>query len=166
MIAAACSGNVELTAWVKQQSEVVCNENAMHAAAAMGLIAVCEYLHAEQCLWSAHTCDCAAINGQVHILTWLHEHGCAWDQIDVCTAAAISGSVDVMEYLQQQGVGCTPEALTDMLYAAGAFDKLAAAQWLRQQGAEWPAVLHSLVSCWSGEILAWARGEGCTSRTL
>jgi hypothetical protein len=46
---AASSGNVELTAWVKQQPEVVCNEDAMIAAARKGHTAMCEYLHSEQC---------------------------------------------------------------------------------------------------------------------
>jgi hypothetical protein len=40
---------------------------------------------------------------------------------------------------------------------------MAAAQWLRQQGAEWPAVLGKFHIKWSGTLLQWARREGCTS---
>jgi hypothetical protein len=45
-----------------------------------------------------------------------------------------------------------------MLNAAGANSKLAAAKWLRQQGAEWPAVIN-----WCGCSLDWAGSEGCTA---
>jgi hypothetical protein len=162
---AVSSGNIELTAGVKQQPGVVCNEDTMNAAARKGLTAICEYLHAEQCPWSEMTCDSAAIFGHVHTVRWLHENGCPWSAAHVCTAAAVSSSVDVMEYLQQQGLLAGSEVLTSMLNAAGTRNKLVAAQWLRQQGTEWPAVLRYLMRAWSGDTLAWARAEGCTSPT-
>jgi hypothetical protein len=77
-----------------------------------------------------------------------------------------------MAYLQQQseGVEWNAKLMTDMLNNAGASNKLAAAKWLRQQGAEWPDRLHdsdyaysSNKGIWSGEVLQWARDEGCTS---
>jgi hypothetical protein len=162
---AASSGNVELTAWVKQQPGVVCNEDAMDAAAQKGHTAVCEYLRAQQCPWSAQTCFGAAASGHVHTLRWLHEHGCPWNAVHTCEAAAAGGFIDVMQYLLQHDIAYTPALLTLMLNAAGACNKLAAAQWLRQQGAEWPDVLYYLISRWSGETLAWARAKGCTSPT-
>jgi hypothetical protein len=42
-----------------------------------------------------------------------------------------------------------------MLAAAGANSKLAAAQWLRQRGADWPAVLQHRDRVWQGDALAW-----------
>jgi tripartite-type tricarboxylate transporter receptor subunit TctC len=110
------------------------------------------------------TCEEAAFNGHVSTLRWLQEHGCPWDAIDICASAAQGGSVDVLVYLQQQGIESTAEALTQMLKVAGANNHLAAAQWLRQQGASWPAKLCSFRQ-WSGDTLAWARAEGCTSPT-
>jgi hypothetical protein len=63
-------------------------------------------------------------------------------------------------------VRATGESLTAMLNAAGSHGHLAAAQWLRQQGAAWPAVLRvNRDYWWSGAVLAWARAEGCTSPT-
>jgi hypothetical protein len=47
----------------------------------------------------------------------------------------------MLRYLQQEGIVFTVERLTEMLLHAGAHNKLAAVQWLRQQGAEWPATL-------------------------
>jgi hypothetical protein len=57
------------------------------------------------------------------------------------------------------------ELLTSALNAAGAGGRLQVAQWLRQHGAEWPIVLRAGRMRWTGESLAWARAEGCTSPT-
>jgi hypothetical protein len=52
-----------------------------------------------------------------------------------------------------------------MLNAAASHHHLAAAQWLRQQGAEWPTVLRFDMQSWDTDVLQWARDEGCTSPT-
>jgi hypothetical protein len=164
--AAATSGNIELAAWVIQQPGVVRDDElAMAAAAAWGHIDMCAYLHEQGCPWSHMVCAMAAAQGHAETLKWLFEHGCPWQADLVCSKAAEGGSVDVMVLLQEYGFLYTPAILTSMLNAAGAHNKLAAAQCLRQQGAEWPAVLKQHVTSWSGESLAWARAEGCTSPT-
>jgi hypothetical protein len=164
----ASSGNIEMAAWVKQQPRqqrrVKCDTRAMNAAAEAGHTAMCAYLHAERCRWDESACIYATEQGHVETLRWLHEHGCPCTRT-TCIAAAESGSVDVMMYLQQQDLMNTPAVLTDMLNAAGGYNKLAAAQWLRQLGAEWPAVFRYSFMSWSGETLAWARAQGCTSPT-
>jgi hypothetical protein len=163
---AASSGNIETAAWVKQQPGVVCDDRAMIAAAARGSTATCEYLHAEQCPWSAQACDEAAINGHVQTLRWWHKHGCPLSTIRTCIKAAEGGSVSVLIFLQQQQGTVFATVRTYMLRYAGAHNKLAAAQWLRQQGAEWPVRLStSRGATWSGEVLAWSRAEACTSPT-
>eukprot|EP00953_Heterococcus_sp_UTEX-ZZ885_P002701 1976-Heterococcus_DN1.PRE.2 len=70
-----------------------------------------------------------------------------------------------MLYLQQQSEGAqwSTELLTDMLSCAGKWDKLAAAQWLRQQGAEWPDRVRTGRRKWTGAVLQWAIAEGCTT---
>jgi hypothetical protein len=135
-----------------------------NAAAGRGDIDMCAYLHSEHCPWSDFTCVTAVVNGYSDTLRWLHEHGCEWHADLIHLAAAWSGSVDTMVCLQQQGLVLTAEMLTDMLNTAGAENKLAAAQWLRQQGAEWPAVLRHC-NQWPDNTLLWARAEGCTSPT-
>jgi hypothetical protein len=135
-----------------------------HLAAERGHIAMCTYLFAEQCLWDEVTSHYAARGGSVDALRLLRQRGCPWNPPVVSTNAAAGGSVDVLLYLQQQGI--VFDLLTEMLLAAGAYSKLAAAKWLRQQGAEWPAVLCSVwYQKWSGDTLEWARAEGCTSPT-
>jgi hypothetical protein len=160
---AASSGNVEMTAWVKQQPGVECDDEVMFTAAVEGHTAMCEFLHAEQCPWDGTVCDGAARHGHVDTLRWLQDNGCPWTAHKVCAAAAAGGCVDVMLHLQQQGIASTHELLTYMMNVAGSYHELAAAQWLRQQGAEWPTLLSRNGRVWSGEVLAWARAEGCTS---
>jgi hypothetical protein len=162
LLSAASSGNVEMMAWVKQQPDVVCNEEAIWEAACGGHTAVCEYMHAEGYDLDETACSCAARFGHVHTLRWLHEHGCPWDVEGVCLDAAEGGNIDVMVYLQQdEDVNLDAAMLTRMLNVAGAHDKLAAAQWLREQGAEWHEVLRCRrVLCaisWSGDLLQWAK---------
>jgi hypothetical protein len=161
---AASSGNIEMTAWVKRQPAVLCTPQAMYTAAAHGHTAMCEYLHAEGVAWHHLVCSVAARGSHLGTLRWLHEHGCPWSSRVICLDAAKGGSVGVLSYLQQQGVNFTATRLRDMLLSAGAHKKLAAAQWLREQGAQWPAKLtFQFVLSWSGEVLAWARAEGCDS---
>eukprot|EP00953_Heterococcus_sp_UTEX-ZZ885_P018304 10224-Heterococcus_DN1.PRE.1 len=70
-----------------------------------------------------------------------------------------------MRYLLSIGLPVSADTLSVMLAAAGARDQLAAAQWLRQQGAPWPEEYLMFVDGnsaqnWSDEAVAWARSEG------
>jgi hypothetical protein len=110
-------------------------------------------------------CDGAARHGHVDTLRWLQDNGCPWTALRVCAAAAAGGRIGVMTYLLQQSTTSTPAMLTRMLNVAGSYSELAAAQWLRQRGAEWPEILNDYGRVWSGDVPAWAIAEGCTSPT-
>jgi hypothetical protein len=158
---AASSGNIEVAAWVMQQPGVVCSEADMSAAAIYGHTDMCQYLRAEQCPWDEGACNGAARFGRVNTLRWLQDNGCPWHAGKLCREAAEgskASNVDVLIYLQEQGIA-SPAMLTVMLNSAGECTKLATAQWLRQQGAEWPVPLKR----WTAQMLAWTRAEGCTS---
>jgi hypothetical protein len=197
---AASKGNIEMTAWVKQQllmtaqakihqqpdiftSDAIYFGDAFCAAAAHGHTAMCAYLHAEQTPWHPFTCCAAAEGAQLDTLIWLREHGCPCSR-HVIYAAADGGSIEIMAYLQAEGFIESARDLQSMLQNAGAGinvsdqngtfytnpppynnSKLAAAQWLRQQGADWPDELsHALDGRpWADDMIAWARAEGCTS---
>jgi hypothetical protein len=62
--------------------------------------------------------------------------------------------VPVLSYLQQLATAALPEQwlLASMLFIAGASNQLAAAQWLRAQGAEWPQLLGLEID---GELKQW-----------
>jgi hypothetical protein len=166
---AAMSGSVAVLDWLAARgtgfTAVTC---AM--AARYNQLGALQYLRAAGCEWGLLVTDAAAETASFETLRWAREHGCPWDSASICEAAARGGSVQVLQYLQQRGMVITAEQLTAMLNAAGAHSKLAAAQWLLQQGAEWPAVLryeelyHKPLK-WSGPALAWARAEGCTAPT-
>ena len=67
----------------------------------------------------------------------------------------------------EQGAVLSTALVSRGLDNAGASNDLQAAQWFRQHGAQWPAVLGRFAypHCdqWSPELLEWARAEGCTS---
>jgi hypothetical protein len=141
-----------------------------YTAAARGDLAVCAYLHADGCGWSMVTAERAARHTHTETLRWLREHGCPWYKGRMPLVAAESGSVDMMLYLREEGIVFSADMLREMLKTAGACNKLAAAQWLRQQGASWPEVLRARTRvkndvAWSGDVLLWARAEGCISLT-
>jgi hypothetical protein len=150
----------------------------MQAAAKGGQLLMCQYLRSIECAWDASVCDVAASKGHASVLQYLHEHGCPWSNNDIAMLSARSGSIDTMAYVLEHTVlqhDNLNVILTDMLRTAGALDHLAAAKWLRhEQGAQWPALLNVWAVTagdtkhvqWSGEVLAWARAEGCTSRIL
>jgi hypothetical protein len=71
----------------------------------------------------------------------------------------------MLSYLEAAGLLERVSTLTELLRIAGACSKLAATQWLRQHGAEWPAELCWVGTQWQNELLTWARAEGCTSPT-
>jgi hypothetical protein len=157
----AQSGNIELMAWVLQQAGTHLRAEVMCAAASMGRAAMCQYLRAQQCPWNASSTSAAALGGHIDLLSWLVDNGCPWEARQLCITAARGGSVKVLEFLQQLGILNSAAVLTDMLNVAALNHKLAAAQWLRAQGAEWPAV--SGTHPWRGELLTWAVDEGFTA---
>jgi hypothetical protein len=155
---AARSGSIEMIVYARQRG---CELNAkvMEAAAERGRLSMCQYLHSEGCALDETAATGAAYYGRIGTLRWLREQGCPWAAVEVCSKAAEGGRIEVMHYLVNKLAVATPEVLQDMLYAAGACNKLAAAQWLRQQGAEWPTDLYE----WNEVCLAWARQQGCTA---
>jgi hypothetical protein len=136
---AAQSGNVELMAWVLQQPATQLSVRVMKAAAVNGRLAMCTFLHAQQCPWDTSSTSAAACHGHLDVLRWLCDNGCPWEARDLCVSAAQGGSVVVLTHLQQQGLLDSVTLLTDLLDEAAMACELAAAKWLRAQGADWPA---------------------------
>jgi hypothetical protein len=156
---AASSGSVEVVEWLQQQGIVLDNEVLAWAAAA-GQTAICEHLLNLGCELGADACNETAAYGEVSMLRWLREQGCSWDVSRVCMSAAGRGLTDILDYVIEQGEVLGAELLKSALCKAGACNKLQAAQWLRQRGAEWPELLyyresvHETARKWSGESLA------------
>jgi hypothetical protein len=154
-------GRIEVLQWLKQQG-MVFDADTMSCAAVYGQISTCAYLHSVGCSWNDFTVFEAAFANQWDTVRWLHEHGCPWNFKHMCLKAAEQGEVSAMTYLTQQEP-VAAYVLLAMLLVAGAHGHLEAAKWLRQRGAEWPRVLHFDGESWSGDVLEWARAEGCDS---
>jgi hypothetical protein len=162
-IQAVMSGDIDVLQYFKQQGCVL-SEAVMSTAAQRGDLHICQYLRAEQCPWDSTACGNAAREGHLSTLRWLHEQGCPWDVQALRRQAAAAGLLDILQYtmLDVEPVA-TAAQLTDMLSAAGFHGRLPVAQWLRLQGAEWPAALRFNGFAWETSVLQWARIEGCTS---
>jgi hypothetical protein len=159
------AGSIELLQWLKQHGARYTEDTMMEAAGA-GRLDVVKFLHSEQCPCDEEACDRAAVGGHLDVLQWLFEQGCPHLE-GIWSAAARNGHIAVMAFLFSviPELSADPRYKTVMLKTAGAHSKLAAAQWLHAQGAQWPAVLSGYNSPWQGEVLAWARAEGCTAPT-
>jgi hypothetical protein len=170
---AASGGSIEMVEWLRLQHGIVFDAAALSWAAGAGKTAMCAHLRSTGCDWDAWACHLAARNKHPDTLRWLRGHGCPFDVGEVCNEAARGNRTDVFDLVKEQGEVLSAELLTDTLNCAGAHNQLRAAQWLRQNGAEWSAVLGYEeeveegepfeTTHWSGESLAWARAEGCTS---
>jgi Ankyrin repeats (3 copies) len=147
---------------------------AFTAAAGRKQMAVLQYLHQQGCPWDATACTAAARRGDLEAVRYLHSSGCPWEAGTACEKAATCGSLDVIKYiLEHETEPLTPAQLSQVLNAAGRYNQLPTAQWLRQQkGAEFPPLLvykdcydaHSSSTVgWHYETLDWARSEGCTA---
>jgi hypothetical protein len=165
---AASSGSIETLEWLRQQQGVVIDATTLAAAAGAGQIGMCRHLRNTGCDWNDDACIYAAYDGHLSTLRWMRENECPCDMSGVFTAAARYGFTNILGYVIEQGEVLDAELLTDALNVAGAFDQLQAAQWLRQRGAEWPAVLgyddtlddnEPFMEEWSDDTLAWARAE-------
>jgi hypothetical protein len=158
----AGGGRIEVLKWLKQQG-IVFDEVTVYSAAMAGQHFTCGYLLSEGCRWDESAVYAAALNSHWDTVRWLHAQGCPWDFVQIGTEAARQGSIEGMAYvLQQEPV--SDYDLSYMLQVAGANDHLAAAQWLREERvAEWPLVLRCGGRFWLGDVLEWARAEGCDS---
>jgi hypothetical protein len=164
---AAGSGSIELVEWLRLEQGIEIDADAMMAAAGEGQTVMCEHLRSKGCDWDESACYLAALHDKADTLRWLGENGCPWDVSEICMVAACNGFTGILDCIIAQGEVLDAKLLTRALNRAGQLKRLQAAQWLRQHGAQWPALLKfsvaGLSDQWSGDTLAWARAEGCTS---
>jgi hypothetical protein len=163
---AASRGLLEVLQWLKQQGAAF-TEQTLLCAATQGQTAAYAYLLAQQCPCDPDICTAAARGCHLDTLQCLLEHGCPYTARALWAVAADMGHISVMTYLQQHGILFPVASLGQLLFIAGTSNQLAAAQWLRAQGAEWPDVLSLEVEGelkqWEGAVLEWARAAGCTA---
>jgi hypothetical protein len=164
---AAESGDMNTLLYTREQGGVV-NANTMSAAAQAGSLHICQYLHTQQCPMDADATHYSAYAGHADVLGWLLQRGCPVDleRDGLLYVAATGGHTQVLQCLLDASLLQTPQQKADMLKWAASRSNLAAAQWLRQHGAAWPAVLcNEDGEEWPDDAVAWARSQGCTAST-
>jgi hypothetical protein len=111
-------------------------------------------------------CD-AARSSSLEVLQWCHAQGFPCDASAVGAVAAASGSLKKVQWMfNELKCSWSTEELTVMLQRAGANGRaLPLCKWLRERGADWPAMLFhgDSYARWCAECVEWARGEGCTA---
>jgi hypothetical protein len=161
---AACKSNsADTLQWLHSMGEQL-TEDHFCRAAHFNCVAAMAFLYSIGCQAIPSVGQEAAACPSAEPLRWLlsstyYKLNPAEDSL----AAACGGSVQVLQFLQPLA-HWNAQMLTTLLQAAGAHKRLAAVQWLREQGAAWPARLRDRWGKqWRGPCLEWARFEGCDS---
>jgi hypothetical protein len=169
-ISAASSGNVLMIMWLKDDQKYELDSVLMLHAAEHGQLNMCRYL-TDQGHWHAMACFHAMRGGYTELLRHLMAHNNPYEVPFLSKGAARRGNVDILAVILEGPQAITADDMTVMLNVAGARGHLEAAQWLKQRGAAWPAVLVDVYTGsrgvhrheWCGAVLDWARHEGCIS---
>jgi hypothetical protein len=110
----------------------------------------------------------AAESSQFAALQYLIEDAnCPWISERVRSGVLRTASGQQLQWLRQADAAVwTPAVLSDMLCKAGTHSNIEAAEWLRAQGAAWPASFlcsgeHGKMVCWGVEMIQWALARGC-----
>jgi hypothetical protein len=118
--------------------------------------------------WSTLLCDGAAYCNKLSLLQWLHTHSCPWDTWELLNAASAGGSIAMLEWLVTVTAPWSADLKQFMLNVAARFSRLAVAQWLKADGADWPAAFSVECGydddrqkmCWSVSAVQWALSCG------
>lgn len=121
--------------WVKYgQSEGLSIEFGDCAAAAArgGNIHMLVYLRENGCCWDDRTTKYAALRGHLTLLKYAHENGCDWDY-KTCRNAAEGRHLDCLEYAYSNG--CPWD--TDTIHAAACANSVDCLQYAYEHGCPW-----------------------------
>jgi hypothetical protein len=120
--------------------------------------------------WNNVICREAAYHSKLSLLQWLHHNDCDSHEVNVLVNASRGGSVSMLEWLAAVSKPWSKSTKQEMLTDAACCDKLAAAQWLRERGAAWPAKFadqyedaistETVKQCWSLSAVQWAVTAG------
>jgi hypothetical protein len=159
LVGAAETGSLAKVQTLLQEFECRIFGDCMAAAAFYGHPEICQFLVSQQPQdllelmpdlrqfileqQAERACSNAALAGHIETLQfWLHEAaqiGFTAAPRLACKMAIQAGRINVLQRLQQQGLFTDDALLLQLaLTEAGCYCQLAVAQWLRQQGAEWP----------------------------
>lgn len=129
----------DLPAWLLQQyyttqlntKDTKKQAQLLAARAGAGDLAGVQWLRAQGCAWSSHSCIAAAEGGHLHVLAWLlsQRPACPMDAGLCALAAAAAGQVPVLQFLRAECL-LRPFDLAACAEAAAAAGKRAVLDWL------------------------------------
>jgi hypothetical protein len=160
---AARSGSIEKLAWLKGQGcewEIDTLRSAIQTSSKQ----LVEYLIVDGCRINWIACHAAAEVGDLAMLKWLREQGCAWRlergfaNNSLASTAASSGSIELLQWLREQGV----EIGTDALISAAAKGRLPLCQHLRAEQVQWSEAVSTAAAAGGHySTLRWLLDSGC-----
>ena len=109
IIAAAHCGYLEgllyiVEHWSTSPIDSTILSKACDCAAINGHLCCLKYLHEKGGLLTEMTANRAAEHGQLECLRYLHENGCPWNNAIQCGVLVSSGHFDCLQYLHENGV--------------------------------------------------------------
>jgi hypothetical protein len=161
--AAAGSRNVNLMQWLNSKKDLCLEADtpAMRAAIRSNYVPMVEYIHKQGYKLHKDLIMMAIQADHIEVLVWLNKQKCP-PAGPRAVLAARCGALRILQHFVVLHGDLVPHFRT-LLNAAGARGMLDAAKWLRSVGADWPPVLLEDGKPWCGEVLAWAREQGCES---
>jgi hypothetical protein len=162
--AAAGSQNVALMQWLNRNKGLCLEADtpAMRQAIRSNCVPMVQYIHSQGYKLHKELIVMAIEADQIEVLIWLNDKECPPAGSQMLLAARY-GALHVLEQMYVKYGDAMAHVLPELLNAAGACGMLKVAKWLRSVGADWPPVLCEDDKLWRGEVLAWAREQGCTS---
>ena len=98
----ARTNKLELLKWIREEGKFDWDHKTIWAAARQGNLEMLKYCVANQCPIGERACACAAENGHLECLKYLHEEAKApWDSV-TASLAAKNGQLHILEYLVER----------------------------------------------------------------
>ena len=98
----AYTNKLELLKWIREEKKCEWDYRTINAAVDQGNLEMVKYCVANECPIDAGTCACAALEGQLECLKYLHEEVKApWDSL-TARWAALNGHLHILEYLVER----------------------------------------------------------------
>jgi len=131
----AWTNKLELLKWMREEKKCEWDWRTICAAAGHGNMEMVKYCVANKCPITADACACAAENGHLECLKYLHEEVKApWDS-STASRAALNGHLHILEYLverkydQYSGLACENAAENGHLDCLVYLHETAKAPW-------------------------------------
>ena len=98
----AYTNKLELLKWIREEKKCEWDYRTIRAAVDQGNLEMVKYCVANECPIDEYACACAALEGQLECLKYLHEEVKApWDSL-TARWAALNGHLHILEYLVER----------------------------------------------------------------